>query len=91
MQYIIDTNLLTGTVVGTAGLWNSATNVTNEVEFDFDQTTFLDVLSDRDAMDGKKNKYSGLVPNQNAGEYDPGVYSLDISYDETNYNQIDYF
>lgn len=42
---IIDANLLTGTVVGTAGSWNSATNATKEAAFDFDQTTFFDAPS----------------------------------------------
>ena len=42
---IIDPNLLTGTVIGTSGSWNSAINATREVAFDFDVTTFFDAPS----------------------------------------------
>jgi hypothetical protein len=44
-NYPLDKNLLTGTVLGTAGSWNSAANATREAAFDFDPTTFFDAPS----------------------------------------------
>jgi len=40
-----NTNLLTGTVIGTAGSWNNTANAMKENVFDFDGTTFFDAPS----------------------------------------------